>query len=280
MYLPTGNAVPDYYGAKRRPFDEKYSSSVVALDIETGAPKWSFQTLHHDLWDMDVPIGPTLVDLQDTNGKNVPALVQTTKRGELFVLNRETGEPVAQVAEKPAPQGGLPGEPVSATQPYSVGMPSFAPPQIEEKDAWGVTPIDQMLCRIEFRSLDYKGAFTPFSLDKKTLVYPAFDGVIDWHGASVDPERKRLYANLSYIPFVAQTLERSDAEKKVWSSHGMARDSRQDLRSSPSILNTARLMWSRSILGLGCWAHLAKRHRGGSWQRLICALVPSSGNMM
>lgn len=214
VYLPTGNAVPDYYGAKRRPFDEKYSSSVVALDIETGAPRWSFQTLHHDLWDMDVPIGPTLVDLQDTNGKNVPALVQTTKRGELFVLNRETGEPVAQVAEKPAPQGGLPDEPVSATQPYSVGMPSFAPPQIEEKDAWGVTPIDQMLCRIEFRSLDYKGAFTPFSLDKKTLVYPAFDGVIDWHGASVDPERKRLYANLSYIPFVAQTLERSDAEKK------------------------------------------------------------------
>lgn len=214
VYLPTGNAVPDYYGAKRRPFDEKYSSSVVALDIESGEPRWSFQTLHHDLWDMDVPIGPTLVDLPDSNGKAIPALVQTTKRGELFVLNRETGQPVAQVSEKPAPQGGLPGEPVSATQPYSVGMPSFAPPPVQEKDAWGVTPIDQMLCRIEFQSLDYQGAFTPFSLQKKTLVYPAFDGVIDWHGASVDPERQRLYANLSYIPFVAQTFERGDAEKK------------------------------------------------------------------
>lgn len=214
VYLPTGNVVPDYYGAHRRPFDEKYSSSVVALSIETGEPRWTFQTLHHDLWDMDVPIGPTLVDLQDSNGAPLPALVQTTKRGELFLLNRETGKPIAQVDEKPAPQGGLAEDPPSATQPYSVGMPSFAPPQIEEKDTWGVTPIDQMLCRIEFRQLDYKGAFTPFSLSRKTLVYPAFDGVIDWHGASVDPERQRLYANLSYIPFVAQTYTRADAEAK------------------------------------------------------------------
>jgi quinoprotein glucose dehydrogenase len=214
VYLPTGNAVPDYYGAKRRPFDEQYSSSVVALNIETGEPRWSFQTLHHDLWDMDVPIGPTLVDLPDANGKTIPALVQTTKRGELFLLNRETGKPIAQVAEKPAPQGGLPGDPPAATQPYSVGMPSFAPEPVKEQDTWGVTPLDQMLCRIEFNRLDYKGAFTPFSLDKKTLVYPAFDGVIDWHGASVDPERQRLYANLSYIPFVAETMKREDAEAK------------------------------------------------------------------
>jgi len=212
VYLPTGNAVPDYYGAHRRPFDEKYSSSVVALNIETGEPRWTFQTTHHDLWDMDVPIGPTLVDLPDASGNVVPALVQTTKRGELFMLNRETGQPIAQVDEKPAPQGALPGDHTAPTQPYSTGMPSFAPPTLKESDAWGMTPVDQMFCRIEFRQLDYRGAFTPFSLNKKTLVYPAFDGVIDWHGASVDPERLRLYANLSYIPFVAQTYNRSDAE--------------------------------------------------------------------
>lgn len=214
VYLPTGNAVPDYYGAERRPFDEKYSSSVVALDIETGSPKWTFQTLHHDLWDMDVPIGPSLVDLPGPGGATIPALVQTTKRGELFMLNRETGEPIAQVQEKPAPQGGLPNEHVAATQPYSVGMPSFAPPEIKAEDAWGITPLDQMLCRIEFQNLDYKGAFTPFNTNKKTLVYPAFDGVIDWHGATIDPEQRRLYANLSYIPFVAETFERADAQKK------------------------------------------------------------------
>lgn len=214
VYLPTGNAVPDYYGAHRRPFDEQYSSSVVAVSIETGEPRWSFQTVHHDLWDMDVPVGPTLVDLQDSTGTTIPALVQTTKRGELFLLNRETGQPIADIVEKPAPQGGLADDPIAATQPYSVGMPSFAPAVLEEKDAWGVTPVDQMLCRIEFRQLDYRGAFTPFTVDKKTLVYPAFDGIIDWHGASVDPETKRLYANLSYIPFVAQTFTRMDAEAK------------------------------------------------------------------
>lgn len=136
VYLPTGNAVPDYYGARRRPFDEKYSSSVVALNIETGEPRWTFQTTHHDLWDMDVPIGPTLIDLPDANAKVIPALVQTTKRGELFVLNRETGQPIASVEEKSAPQGALPGDHTAATQPYSTGMPSFAPPNLKETDAW------------------------------------------------------------------------------------------------------------------------------------------------
>ncbi|MBD1588734.1 membrane-bound PQQ-dependent dehydrogenase, glucose/quinate/shikimate family [Pseudomonas typographi] len=224
VYLPTGNAVPDYYGAQRRPFDEQYSSATVALDIETGRPRWSFQTVHHDLWDMDVPIGPSLVDLPGPGGSTLPALVQTTKRGELFVLNRETGQPISAVEEKPAPQGGLAEERVAKTQPYSVGMPSFAPPQVTEQDTWGITPLDQMLCRIEYKSMDYKGAFTPFTVEKKTLVYPAFDGVIDWHGASVDPEHKRLYANLSYIPFVAQTYARATAEQKglvePWDGNG------------------------------------------------------------
>lgn len=224
VYLPTGNAVPDYYGAGRRPFDEQYSSSVVALDINTGAPRWYFQTLHHDLWDMDVPIGPSLVDLTQPDGTRVPALVQTTKRGELFVLNRETGEPITAVRERPAPSGGLPGDQTAPTQPYSIDMPSFAPPDLRESDAWGITPFDQLLCRIEFRQMDYRGAFTPFSLNKKTLVYPAFDGVIDWHGASIDPERQRLYANLSYIPFVAQSFTRADAETKglvqAWDGKG------------------------------------------------------------
>jgi quinoprotein glucose dehydrogenase len=213
-YLPLGNAVPDYYGGKRRDFDEQYSSSVVAVDITTGEPRWHFQTTHHDVWDYDVPIGPSLVDLPGGDGgATIPALVQTTKRGELFLLDRRDGHPLADVVEKPAPQGSIDGEHLAATQPYSTGMPSFAPPDIRESDAWGATPLDQLLCRIQFRQMRYQGQFTPLS-EQKTLVYPAFDGVIDWHGASIDPHSKWLLANLSYIPFTAQVIPREKAEKQ------------------------------------------------------------------
>ncbi len=223
VYLPTGNAVPDYYGANRRPFDEKYSSSVVALDIESGAPRWHFQTLHHDLWDMDVPIGPSLVDLPDGAGHVVPALVQTTKRGELFLLDRRDGHPLAEVTEKPAPQDGLPGDHVAPTQPYSVGMPSFAPPRIRERDAWGATMLDQLVCRIQFRSMHYEGAYTPITT-RKTLVYPAFDGIVDWQGGSIDPVRHWLVVNTSFIPFVAQSFPRKKPEQSgdipTWNGQG------------------------------------------------------------
>lgn len=223
VYLPTGNAVPDYYGAHRRPFDEKYSSSVVALDIETGAPRWHFQTMHHDLWDMDVPIGPSLVDLPDGAGGTVPALVQTTKRGELFLLDRRDGHPLAAVTEKPVPHDGLPGDHVSPTQPYSTGMPSFAPPVMHERDMWGATMLDQLMCRIQFRSMRYEGAYTPITT-KKTIIYPAFDGIVDWHGGSIDPVRKWLVVNTSFIPFIAQSMPRekpeADGDIPKWNGQG------------------------------------------------------------
>ncbi|HET8613401.1 MAG TPA: membrane-bound PQQ-dependent dehydrogenase, glucose/quinate/shikimate family [Sphingomonas sp.] len=199
VYLPLGNATPDYYGGNRRPFDDAYSSSIVALDITTGAPRWHFQTTHHDVWDMDLPVGPSLVDLPRAGG-TVPALVQSTKRGEFFMLDRRTGRPIAAVQEKRVPQNGVPGERLSPTQPYSVGMPSLAPADLTESHMWGATPLDQLICRIQFRDAAYEGQFTPPQL-KTTIVYPAFDGVIDWHGATIDPERKLLIANANYIPF-------------------------------------------------------------------------------
>ncbi|MGE7138719.1 membrane-bound PQQ-dependent dehydrogenase, glucose/quinate/shikimate family [Luteibacter sp. NPDC031894] len=213
VYLPMGNATPDYFGGHRRAIDEKVSSSTVALDIETGAPKWVFQNTHHDVWDMDVPTGPSLVDLPDGQGGSVPALVQTTKRGELFVLDRRTGKPLTEVREKPVPQGAVPGDFTSPTQPYSVGMPSLAPKDLTEQSMWGATPFDQLMCRIEFRRAVYKGQFTPPQL-KDTIVYPAFDGVIDWHGASIDPYNKLLIANANYIPFIISLAPREQAEAK------------------------------------------------------------------
>lgn len=204
VYLPMGNATPDYFGGHRRPFDEKYSSSTVALDITTGEPRWVFQNVHHDLWDFDVPVGPSLVDLPGKDGgQPIPALVQTTKRGELFMLDRRDGKPVATVEEKPVPQGAVPGDHTAPTQAFSTGMPSLAPKDLTEASMWGATPFDQLVCRIEFKSMKYEGQFTPVG-QTSTIVYPAFDGVIDWHGASIDPVNKLLIANANYIPFVAR----------------------------------------------------------------------------
>jgi quinoprotein glucose dehydrogenase len=211
VYLPMGNATPDYFGGNRRKFDDEYSSSIVALDIETGKERWHYQTVHHDLWDFDLPIGPSLVDLNTSQGV-IPALVQTTKRGEFFLLDRRDGHPLTDVEERPVPQHPAAGEYLSPTQPFPI-FPSVAPKLLHEADTWGVTPIDQALCRIDFRSRRYEGEFTP-PTPPKYLAYAAFFGVTDWYGASIDPARKLLIVNSSYMPMAINMLTRKEAEEK------------------------------------------------------------------
>lgn len=214
IYLPLGNATPDYYGAQRPAYDDRYSSSIVALDIETGEERWHYQTVHHDVWDFDVPIGPSLVDLPQADGSSLPALVQTTKMGQLFMLDRRTGQPLAQVTEKTVPTSvHLPGEHLSPTQPYSQGMPTLAPRDLTERDMWGATPFDQLMCRVQFHQYRYQGQYTPPALDTN-IAYPAFDGVVDWHGASIDPAHHLLIANTSYIPFTVEGMRSAEAIKK------------------------------------------------------------------
>ncbi|MBB3172577.1 quinoprotein glucose dehydrogenase [Endobacter medicaginis] len=224
VYIPTGIATPDYFGGQRRPFDETYDTSLVALDAATGQERWHFQAVHHDIWDFDLPVGPSLVDLPGgPNGGTIPALVQTNKQGQLFLLNRETGQPIATVEEKPVPQGNTPGEHYSPTQPFSTGMPSFTPPPLKDNDVWGATPIDQALCRIRFNNMNKGPLFTPISTTE-TLGNPAFDGVMDWFGATIDPVRHVLYANLTNQPFVMQLVPHDKAVKegliKDWAGWG------------------------------------------------------------
>lgn len=136
VYIPTGNNSPDYFGANRTAAAEKYASAVVALDIATGTVRWVFQTVHHDLWDYDVPAQPTLVDIESRDGP-VPALIQSTKRGEIFVLDRRTGEPVTRVEERPVPGDPASGDRLSPTQPFSTEMPSLAGPTLTEASCGG-----------------------------------------------------------------------------------------------------------------------------------------------
>jgi len=192
VYAPTGNETPDYFGGLRLDASEKYSSSVVALDGSNGSVLWSFQTVHHDIWDYDVPSQPVLIDLPEEDGSITPALIQPTKRGEIFLLNRVTGEPIAEVQERPVPQGGVPEDWTSATQPFSVGMPHFRD-ELREADMWGVTPFDQLWCRIAFRQARYEGHFTPTST-QLSIQFPGNAGGFNWGSVSVDEENKLLIA--------------------------------------------------------------------------------------
>jgi quinoprotein glucose dehydrogenase len=210
VYVPLGNATPDFYARHRSEAAEKYGSSLVALDVKTGRPRWHFQIDHHDLWDHDLPAQPSLIDFPTANGMT-PALIQPTKRGELFVLDRRTGEPLTSVVEKSVPQGAAEGDYTAPTQPFSVGMPSYAGPDLSESTMWGMTPLDQLWCRLRFKELRYEGQFTPPST-QGSLVYPGSAGIFSWGGVSIDEERHILVANTVHTPFVVTLIPRQAAD--------------------------------------------------------------------
>jgi quinoprotein glucose dehydrogenase len=205
VYIPTGMAAVDQWGGRRTPETERFASSVVALDAASGRVRWTFQTVHHDLWDMDVPAQPVLVDLNLPGRGMVPALIQSTKTGNIFVLDRRTGRPIVPVTERPVPGGPAAGDRVSPTQPFSAL--SLMPRRVTGADMWGATMIDQLACRIKFRRLRYDGPFTPPST-RGTLVFPGNFGVMDWGGIAVDPIRMIAFAHPNYMGFVDRLIPR------------------------------------------------------------------------
>ena len=218
VFVPTGNSNPDYFGGQRSAEAEKYSSSVVALDATSGEVRWSFQTTHHDLWDYDVGSQPVLFDLPTASGV-VPVLIQATKRGEIFVLDRRDGHPVMPVTEKPVPQGNVPGDRTAATQPFSTGMPSLTGPDLTEQDMWGLTPIDQLWCRIRFRQARYDGLMTPPTADRPWINSPGWMGGSDWGSVSIDESRNVLVAvsmrMSNYTRFVTPQEAQGIADKRL-----------------------------------------------------------------
>lgn len=215
VYIPTGNATPDYYGGHRSPESERFASSVVALDAKSGALRWSFQTTHHDIWDYDVPSQPVLVDfVPDGQSEKVRALVAPTKRGELFLLDRVTGQPLAEVEERPVPQTDVPHEWTAKTQPFSVGMPGFNREPLTEAQMWGITPIDQMLCRIQFRRLRYEGPMTPPSLGG-SIQFPGFAGGMNWGSVAVDEGSSVIVVNALQFANHVQLFPRAEVDKNT-----------------------------------------------------------------
>ena len=281
VYLPLGNQSPDQLGMGRSADVERFSSSVVALDIATGQLKWVFQTVHHDLWDMDVPAQPVLLDLTEQDGSTVKALVAPTKQGDIYVLNRETGQPILPVTEVPAPTGAIPEDFSAPTQPTSAL--SFSPPPLREADMWGVSLIDQALCRIRFHSLNYQGRYTPPSL-KGSIIYPGNFGVFNWGSVAVDPERQVMFGMPTYLPFVSRLVKAADMPPKEAGAKG----SEQGLNRNEGAPYGVYMGPFLSPLGIPCmappWGYVAAanlrngqiiyRHRNGTVQDMTPLNLP------
>jgi len=218
VFLPTGNTSPDYFGGLRAGTDA-YASAVVALHAATGEVAWHFQTVHHDLWDYDVPAQPTLTTIE-RDGVPVPVVVQATKTGHVFVLHRETGEPVLPVEERPVPQGGVPGETLSPTQPFPTRPPPLVPAAVGPDDAWGLTPFDRASCRRRIEALRNEGIFTPPSL-RGTLMVPGNAGGANWGGVAVDPVRGTMVVNASHLPWIVTLFPAEEFSARRAAEPGM-----------------------------------------------------------
>ncbi|MCR9079539.1 MAG: pyrroloquinoline quinone-dependent dehydrogenase [Hyphomonadaceae bacterium] len=196
VFLPTSTASPDYFGGER-PGNNENANSVVALNARTGEVVWAYQIVHHDVWDYDLPAQPGLYQIWH-DGAARDVVVQVTKMGLIFVLDRDTGEPVIPVEERPVPQDGVDGELLSPTQPFPVRPEAVVPDRLDPGKAFGVTLWDKMACGSKLRQLRQDGLYTPPTVDG-TLAYPFTGGGANWGSAAFDPSRNLLVINMNNV---------------------------------------------------------------------------------
>ena len=235
VFLPTSSASPDYFGG-HRPGDNRYSNSVVALEGTTGKVRWHFQTIHHDIWDLDVPSQPGLYQVF-RDGKIFDVVAVPTKTGMVFVLDRDTGEPFLEVEERPVPQAGVPGEVLSPTQPFTAKTPVLVPNAISPQDAWGITFWDKRNCRKQIEVLRNEGPFTPPSLEG-TLTHPFAGGGANWGSSAYDPGRNLLVVNMTNIASSVKLIPREQIAPEDSQGHS---GRYRLMTGSPYVLERSRL---------------------------------------
>ena len=203
--MPTTSASPDYHGFKR-PGDNKWADSVVALSAKTGGMAWGFQLVHHDLWDYDTAAQPLLATLR-RDGAELPVVIAGNKTGNLFVLHRATGAPIFGVDERLVPKSDAEGEEASPTQPFPLAPPPLVPQHLSADDAWGPTPADRDACRAAMEKLRSEGIFTPPSV-QGIIAFPGNLGGMNWSSGAFDPDRQIFVTNVNIFPMEVHLIPR------------------------------------------------------------------------
>jgi quinoprotein glucose dehydrogenase len=245
VFVPTGSPSPDYFGGERTG-DNRYGNSVVAIRASTGKVVWSFQAVHHDLWDYDVASPPTLATITH-DGRAVDVVLQTTKTGQLFVLDRDTGKPVFPVEERPVPPSHVYGEHASPMQPFNTVIPPLSPQGLAASDIWGPTPADRDACVAQIQPLRNEGVFTPPSLEG-TVAVPSNIGGAHWGGLAFDPVRQTAVVPVNTIAAFVQLipLDRLDTAE-VRTNRSRLGDEYTRMHGTPFVMRRRMLIGPSSL---------------------------------
>ncbi|MEQ8406520.1 MAG: membrane-bound PQQ-dependent dehydrogenase, glucose/quinate/shikimate family [Oceanicaulis sp.] len=220
VYMPMGNSAGDYLSEGRAAAENEYSTSLVAINVETGEPVWHFTTVYKDVWDYDLGAQATLIDYPSKDG-DVPAVVLPSKQGDIYIMDRRNGALIFEAELREAPQGGVELDERTEVQPFST-FHTLARPPLEERDMWGISPIDQMFCRIQYQRAAYEGIYTPPTADRHFIQYPGYNGGTDWGGVSIDEARGLIIANYNDMPNHNRLIPRAEIEGADGSHEGLA----------------------------------------------------------
>jgi quinoprotein glucose dehydrogenase len=248
LFMPISSPSPDYYGGDRTAA-MPLSTSIAAVDPDTGKVKWSYQIVHHDIWDYDTNSAPVLFDVQQ-NGKTIPALVQSSKLGFLYVLNRLTGEPIYPIAEKAVPTDGVQGEQVAPKQPWPTVPEATVPDQFPGV-FWLADAMSLGYCSTTMSGLKYEGRFTPPST-QGTLAYPATAGGVEWGGGAIDPSTNTYVVNSSSVAQIYRLIPR-DEYNKINAGQTMEQKNAHGYFAQEGAPYGFELQTFLNPLGMPCW---------------------------